>query len=81
MAFNIPFKYRVQIVRNEKENKLIKNRTCFMIKGDTEKYFNRTKASVVPGEILFLEERKKATDPFQEVGRYEISEEKRVLEA
>jgi len=52
-----------------------------MIKGDAEKYFDRMKNSVVPGEILFLEERKKATDPFQEVDRYEINREKRVLEA
>lgn len=70
MSFNMPFKFRVQAIKFEKGNKIIRNRTCFMIKGDAEKYFNRMKASVIPGEILFLDERKKATDPFQEVDRY-----------
>ena len=71
MSFNIPFKYRVQIVKFAEGNKLIKNRTCFLREKDAEGYFNRTKTIVATGEILFLEEREGYPKPFKEVKRYE----------
>jgi len=72
MSFNIPFKYRVQIVRFEEGNKIIKNRTCFLREQDADKYFNRTKELVITGEVLVLEQRERAPRPFEEVKRYEI---------
>lgn len=84
MEINIPFKFRIQVLKGYTEEgfKIIRDRACFIRKEDAEKYFDRMKSSVISGEILFLESRKTAKNSFKEVEKYEGGEEKkRILEA
>lgn len=70
MAFNIPFKYRVQIVKFAEGNKIVRDRFCFMREQDAKSSFDRMKSTVAEGEVLFLDYREKARCCFKEVKRY-----------
>ena len=81
MEIKTPFKFRVQIVTQQSKSVIIKDRRCFVNKQQAIAYYNEKASELLAEEILYFSSRKKATDKFQEVERYEIGEEKRVLEA
>ena len=67
------FKYRVQIVANTAEGKLIKDRKCFLRIETARSYFDSLKTQVMKGEKLFLDSRDNKEHKFKEVDRYEIN--------
>ena len=66
------FKYRVQIVANTAEGKLIKGRKCFLRIETARSYFDSLKVQVIKGEKLFLDSRDNKEHEFKELESYEV---------
>jgi len=67
------FKYRVQIVVNTAEGKLIKGRKCFLGIETARSYFDSLKAQVAKDEKLFLDSRDNKEHEFKELENYEVN--------